>query len=263
MSTDTLHIERSPRGLARITLVRGEKHNAMNLAMIRELRSAAGTLEADTSIRVVVLAGDGPSFCAGADLTWMQEQAAKAPAARLAEAMELGGMLAALDSLTKPLIARVHGPAYGGGVGLMAVSDIVIAVDTARFALTETRLGLIPATIGPFVVRCLGERGSRRFMLNARTMDAASALAAGLVSAVVSADQLDAAVEAEVAACLACAPGAVADAKALCQQLARSSGVDQSGWTAEQLARRWETAEAREGLACFFERREPSWRRGA
>ena len=144
----------------------------------------------------------------------------------------------------------------------MAVCDIVIAAGTAKFALTEVRLGLIPATIGPFVVRRLGERGARRFMLNAKTMDATAALAAGLVSAVVSHDQLDAAVEAEVTAVLACAPGAVADAKALCQYLARNPGSDQLGWTADQLARRWETAEAQEGLACFFERREPSWRRG-
>ena len=262
MNTETLRIECTQTGVARVTLARGDKHNAVNLQMIRDLRVAAATLDADASVRVVVLAGDGASFCAGADLGWMRDQIAKEPAARLAEAMELARMLTALDSLTKPLIARVHGPAYGGGIGLMAVSDIVIAANTAKFALTEVRLGLIPATIGPFVVRRLGEGAARRFMLNAKTMDAAAALAAGLVSAVVAADQLDAAVDAEAAACLACAPGAVADAKALAQHLARSGGSDQSGWTADQLARRWETAEADEGLACFLERREPSWRRG-
>lgn len=261
MNTETIRIACTQQGVARITLARGDKHNAMNLQMIRDLRAAAATLDADASVRVVVLAGDGASFCAGADLGWMRDQATKEPAARLAEAMELAGMLQALDSLSKLLIARVHGPAYGGGVGLMAVSDIVIATETTKFALTEVRLGLIPATIGPFMVRRLGEGGARRFMLNAKTMDAATALAAGLVSAVVSADRLDAAVEAEVTACLACAPGAVADAKALCLHLARDPGSDPLNWTADQLAKRWETAEAQEGLACYFERREPSWRR--
>ena len=262
MNTDTIRIACTQRGVARITLARGDKHNAMNLQMIRDLRAAAATLDADASVRVVVLAGDGASFCAGADLGWMRDQAVKEPAQRLAEAMELAEMLAALDRLAKPLIARVHGSAYGGGVGLMAVSDIVIAAGSAKFALTEVRLGLIPATIGPFVVRRLGEGAARRFMLNAKAMDAAAAFAAGLVSSVVTADQLDAAIEAEVAACLECAPGAVADAKALCQNLARASGGgEERGWTADQLARRWETAEAKEGLACFFERREPSWRR--
>ena len=261
MNTETIRIACTQQGVARITLARGDKHNAMNLQMIRDLRAAAATLDADASVRVVVLAGDGASFCAGADLGWMRDQATKEPAARLAEAMELAGMLQALDSLSKLLIARVHGPAYGGGVGLMAVSDIVIATETTKFALTEVRLGLIPATIGPFMIRRLGEGGARRFMLNAKTMDAATALAAGLVSAVVSADRLDAAVEAEVTACLACAPGAVADAKALCLHLARDPGSDPLDWTADQLAKRWETAEAQEGLACYFERREPSWRR--
>ena len=263
MSTQTIRIDCPQQGVARITLARACKHNAINLTMIRELRNAAATLDADASVRVAILAGDGDSFCAGADLVWMQEQAAKDPASRRAEALELAGMLVALDTLSKPLIARVHGPAYGGGVGLMAVSDIVIAASTAKFALTEVRLGLIPATIGPYVVRCLGERGSRRFMLNAKTMDAETAMAAGLVSKVVPDDRLDEAIDAEVAACLACAPGAVADAKALYRHLARHPDGDHLEWTVDQLARRWESAEAQEGLACFFDGREPSWRRGS
>lgn len=262
MSTPTIRIERTSRGVARLTLARAEKHNALNIEMIRSLGVAAETLGEDASIRAVVLAGDGASFCAGADLGWMREQAVKDKPARLAEAMELAGMLQALDRLPKLLIARVQGPAYGGGVGLLAVCDIVIAADTAKFALTETRLGLIPATIGPFIVRRLGEGGARRVMLNAKTMDAREALAAGLVSVVVAPGELDAAVDAEVTAALACAPGAIADAKALCQQLARNPAADQRGWSAEQLARRWETAEAQEGLASFFEQAPPSWRSG-
>ena len=179
----------------------------------------------------------------------------------MAEAAELAHLFGALDSLPKPLIGRVHGPAYGGGVGLMAVCDTVIAADTATFALTEVRLGLIPATIGPFIVRSIGERWARRFMLSAKTFDAATALAIGLASVVVSADELDAAVATEIAAFLECAPGAVASAKALCQHLARAPGDHHLAWTVDQLANRWETEEAMEGLNCFVERRKPSWQR--
>lgn len=261
MSMQTIKIERSPNGLARLILARPDKHNALNIAMIRELTEAARMLGRDPAVRVVVLAGEGKSFCAGGDLDWMREQMLKDRQGRLAEAGELADMLSVLDAMPKPLIGRVHGPAYGGGVGLMAVCDTVIAADTAKFALTEVRLGLIPATIGPFVVRRIGERGARRFMLNARTFGASAAMGLGLVSEVVSCDQLDAAVAAEVAAILECAPGAVASAKALCRHLARHPGDDQQAWTAQQLADRWETAEAKEGLDCFFARREPSWRR--
>lgn len=262
MSYETIKIERTSECVVRLILARSEKHNALNLTMIRELRAAAATLGRDASVRVIVLSAEGKSFCAGADLGWMRDQAAKDRLVRLAEATELAQMLHDLDSLPKALITRVHGPAYGGGIGLMAVSDIVIAADDAKFALTEVRLGLIPATIGPFVVRRIGERGARQFMLNGKTFNAAAALGAGLVSAVVPRHALDATVETEVAAFLDCAPGAVADAKVLCQHLARNPAGDQLAWSAEQLAERWETAEAREGLRCFFERREPSWRMG-
>ncbi len=261
MSMQTIKIERSPNGLARLTLARPDKHNALNIAMIRELTEAARVLGGDPAVRVVVLAGEGKSFCAGGDLDWMREQMFKDREGRVAEAGELAAMLSALDAMPKPLIGRVHGPAYGGGVGLMAVCDTVIAADTAKFALTEVRLGLIPATIGPFVVRRIGERGARRFMLNARTLDAATALGLGLVSEVLPGAELDAAVDAEVSALLECAPGAVTAAKALCQHLARHASEDQQAWTVKQLADRWETAEAKEGLNCFFARREPSWRR--
>ena len=260
MSYETIRIERNPEGVVRVILARQDKHNAINLAMIRELRAAAATLGADASVRVVVLSAEGKSFCAGADLDWMRGQAGKDRLTRLAEAVDLAHMLHDLDSLPKPMIARVHGPAYGGGIGLMAVSDIVIAADDAKFALTEVRLGLIPATIGPYVVRRIGERGARQFMLNAKPVDAAGALALGLVSAVVPQHALDATIETEVAAFLDCAPGAVADTKALCQHLARNPSGDQLAWTAEHLVERWETSEAREGLNCFFDRREPSWR---
>ncbi|MEQ1696247.1 MAG: crotonase/enoyl-CoA hydratase family protein [Hyphomicrobiaceae bacterium] len=262
MSFATIKVERSADGVARLTLARAEKHNALNIAMIRELTEAARVLGGDASVRVVVLSGEGKSFCAGGDLDWMRAQMTKDRAGRMAEAGELASMLAALDGLPKPLIGRVHGAAYGGGVGLMAVCDSVFAADTAKFALTEVRLGLIPATIGPFVVGRIGEAGARRFMLNARTFDAVTALRLGLVSEVVSGEALDAAVAAEVSAMLECAPGAVAAAKALCRHLGRDGGDDQKAWSVAQLADRWESDEAAEGVECFFERREPSWRKG-
>ena len=259
MSFETIKIEQSG-GVARLVLARAEKHNALNIVMIRELIEAARVLGGDASVRVVVLSGEGKSFCAGGDLDWMRAQMVKDRAGRMAEASELAGMLAALNAMPKPLIGRVHGAAFGGGVGLMAVCDAVFAADTAKFALTEVRLGLIPATIGPFVVARIGEGAARRVMLNARTFDAVTALRLGLVSEVVAGGDLDGAVAAEVAAILECAPGAVAAAKALCRHLGRAGGDDQQAWSVAQLADRWESGEAREGVECFFARREPGWR---
>ena len=261
MKYETIKLDRDARGVARLTLVRGDKHNALNQAMIRELTDAATALRDDATIRAVVLAGEGQSFCAGADLGWMREQAGQTVERRLADAAELAGMLAALDSLPMPLIARVHGPAYGGGVGLVAIADIAIAATEARFALTEVRLGLVPATIGPYVVARLGEPVARRIMMSARPLTASEALAAGLVSAVVAPADLDAALGAEIATFLACAPGAVAATKRLCRHLARNPGADHAAFTAGLLAERWQTAEAAEGLAAFFDKRAPSWRR--
>ena len=262
MSFQTIKVDQSADGVARLVLARADKHNALNIAMIRELTEAVRVLGDDASVRVVVLSGEGKSFCAGGDLDWMRAQMVKDRQGRMAQAGELAGMLAALDAMPTPLIGRVHGAAYGGGVGLLAVCDSVFAVGSAKFALTEVRLGLIPATIGPFVVRRIGEAGARRFMLNARTFDAATALRLGLVSEVLPVAELDEAVAAEVAAILECAPGAVAAAKALCRHLGRHGGEDQQAWSVEQLADQWESLEAKEGLECFFERREPSWRKG-
>lgn len=256
---ETIKLSMDARGVAHLTLARPDKHNALNAQLIRELRQAAAHLAADPAIRIVVLAAEGKSFCAGADLAWMREQAGKDRAGRLAEASELALMLRDLDSLPKPLIGRVQGPAYGGGVGLMAACDIVIAAESASFALTEAKLGLIPATIGPYVVRRMGEGHARRVFMNARRFTAVEAQTLGLVSTVAPANKLDEAIKAEAAAFLDCAPGAVADAKALCLRLARHPGDDHLAWTAERLADRWETMEAREGISAFFERRPPPW----
>jgi methylglutaconyl-CoA hydratase len=230
--------------------------------MIAELGEAATALGADHGVRAVVLAGDGASFCAGGDLAWMRAQAEADRATRIESALALARMLRALDEVGKPLVARVHGPAYGGGVGILAVCDIVVAARSARFALTETRLGLIPATIGPYVVRRLGEARTREVVLTARTFDAEEAKALGLVSTVVSDDALDAAVEDTLRPVFATAPGAVAAAKALVRGLGPPIDDAVMRRTVEALADTWETTEAAEGLAAFFDRRKPPWAGG-
>lgn len=256
---ETIRLEQDARGVTRLTLARAGHHNALNATMIQELSAAAAKLAADASVRAVILGAEGKSFCAGGDLGWMREQAGKDRAGRITASSELAGMLRDLDTLPKPLIARVQGSAYGGGVGLMSVCDVVVASASARFALTEVRLGQIPATIGPYVIRRIGEGAARRLILNGKSIDAASAKAVGLVSIIAAEDALDRAVEDEVSEFLACAPGAIADTKALCRHLARNPSADPLSWTAERLADRWETEEAREGIDCFFARKPPSW----
>ncbi len=259
MTYETIRLETDARGVARLTMIRADKHNAMNATMIRELAAAAKSIAGDQKIRAVILASEGKSFSAGADLTWMQEQWAKDRQGRIEEASVLARMLRSLDDLPQPLIARVQGPAYGGGIGLMAVADIVIASSEAKFALSETRLGLIPATIGPFVIRRIGEGFARQTFLNAKPFGAASALRFGLVSEVVAPDALDTAVEAEVAAALQCAPGAAAHAKALAKHLARNPADSLVAYSIEQLADRWESEEAKAGIEAFLARRPAPW----
>jgi methylglutaconyl-CoA hydratase len=210
-------------------------------------------------VRAAVLTGAGESFCAGGDLGWMRAQFAATRGERIDQATALALMLRALNTLPKPLIARVQGQAYGGGLGMMSVCDAVVAVDTARFGFTETRLGLIPATIGPYVLARMGEGMARRVFMAARRFDAEEARALGLVGTVVGADGLDAAVEAQVAPYLSTAPGAVARAKALARSLGPVIDDAVIARTAEALADCWEDPEAQEGIAAFFERRKPGW----
>ena len=259
MSYSTIRIETDARGVATLTLDRAEKHNALSSEMMDELIHAAGALGADDAVRVVVLTGAGRSFCAGGDLKWMQDQQAMDIPTRKAEARKLAEMLQALNSLPKPLIGRVQGQAFGGGVGMMSVCDIAIGVEGARFGLTETRLGLIPATIGPYVVARMGAAKARRVFMSSRIFDAAEAAELNLLAKVVSADELDAAVEAEVAPYLTCAPRAVADAKRLAQDLCARIGDDVIDMTVDALAARWEDPESVEGITAFFEKRKAEW----
>ncbi len=258
---ETVKVTRDGRGVATLWLSRAEKHNALSGEMIGEVTDAAAALGADDGVRVIVLAAEGPSFCAGGDLGWMRAQRTADAETRAAEARKLAHMLRTLDTLPKPLIGRVQGNAFGGGVGMMAVCDVAIAADTARFGLTETRLGLIPATIGPYVVARMGPAMARRVFFSARLFDAAEAVTLGLAAKAVAPDALDAAVEAEVAPYLSCAPGAVAEAKALVRRLAPPIDDAVIDATVAALVARWASPEAAEGIDAFFEKRPPDWTR--
>jgi len=262
MQTDRpsgVRLERRENGVVWLWLDRAERHNAFDADMIAALHGAATDLAQDNTVRAVVLAAEGRSFCAGADLNWMRAQAAADRPTKIAGARALADMLGALDHLPKPLIGRVQGNAYGGGLGLVAVCDVVVAVADARFAFTETRLGLVPATIGPYAIRRLGEGNARRVFLNARPFLAEEARSLGLVARLAEADTLDQAVDEELAWFLDCAPGAVAAAKALALDLARGVPADPVAYSVAALADRWETAEARSGIEAFLARQPMPW----
>lgn len=249
-----------PRGVATVILNRPERHNALNQDLITALTQAATDLGADPQVRVVVLTGVGPSFCAGGDLRWMMDQIQADGATRAAQARSLARLLSTWNSLPKPVIARIQGPAFGGGVGLACVADMALAVDTARFGLTETRLGLIPATIGPHVMARLGPAGRQVFM-SSRRFDAADALRLGLIARAVPADQLDQMTEAEVVPYLSAAPAAVASAKRLALRQTDPVTPAMIEASIADLVAQWETPEAREGIAAFLEKRAPLWDR--
>ena len=259
MNFETISVSVDRRGVAALTLRRHAQHNALSGPMIRELTAVAGLLGEDRAVRLVVLTGEGESFCAGGDLNWMKEQITATREERISEARRLALMLKALRDLPKPLIARVNGQAYGGGVGLISVCDAAIAVDGARFGLTETRLGLIPATISPYVAARIGPAAFLRLATSARLFDAPAARAIGLVSGVVAADGLDGAMEAEIAPYFATSPEAVAAAKALAHALAPPIDEKLIEMTLTRLADTWETPEAAEGIAAFLEKRKAGW----
>ncbi|MDO6732504.1 crotonase/enoyl-CoA hydratase family protein [Marinovum sp. 2_MG-2023] len=255
----TLKIESDARGVATLWLARSEKHNAMSAEMLDELVHAAQTLGADDTVRVVVLAAEGKTFCAGGDLAWMRAQFDMDSDTRRRESAKLSIMLQALDRLPKPVIGRVQGNAFGGGMGLMSVCDVVIAAQGLRFGFTETRLGLIPANIGPFVLRRMGAAMARRVFMSARLFDSEEAVTLGLVAKAVQADELDQAVEDQILPYLSCAPGAVGEAKALIQALGGGVGQSDMDLAIDALANRWNTDEAQEGISAFFDKRPPQW----
>lgn len=254
-----LKIEKDDRGVASLVLSRQEKHNALSAQMIEELTQAAMQLSSDESVRVVVLRGEGPTFCAGGDLGWMKSQIDATAEERRAAARALASMLKALNEMSKPLIAAVHGNAFGGGVGMISVCDVAVGVSGTKFGLTETRLGLIPATIGPYVVSRMGASNARQVFFSSRLFDAEEALKLGLLAKVVNADALEAAVEAEIEPYLSCAPGAVAAAKAHLLSLSQPVTEAEIEASADALVAQWEGDEVKEGLSAFFEKRKPNW----
>ncbi|MCH8465202.1 MAG: crotonase/enoyl-CoA hydratase family protein [Roseinatronobacter sp.] len=256
---ETLEIETDDRGVAWLYLNRPEKHNALDARMIAELTTAAAHLGADPAVRVVVLGARGKSFCAGGDLGWMQAQMQADSQTRAKGARALAEMLGALNTLPKPLIGRVQGQAFGGGIGMMAVCDVAIGVEGAKFGLTETRLGLIPATIGPYVLARMGEAMARRVFMSARIFDAAEAVTLGLLARATPPEGLEDAIEAEIAPYLACAPQAVARAKALARHLGAAISAQDIEHSIAELVACWEGEEAQDGISAFDERRKPDW----
>ena len=262
--SERLRVERrGPAGtIARVTLARSEAHNAFDASLIAELRGAFASLarESPTELRAVVLAGEGPTFCAGADIAWMRAAMALDVEGNEQDAMAMAEMFEAIDTCPVPVIARVQGAALGGGMGLCAVSDIVIAESGAKFGFTETRLGILPAVISPFVIAKIGESHARALFPGGRRFDALRAQRIGLVHEVVEgADALDLAVDAVIADILASGPTAVRAAKAIVREV-RGLGHGSSKWhTARVIARQRTSTEAQEGFAAFTEKRPAGW----
>ncbi len=259
MEYETLQVSRDARGVVSLTLNRPDKRNAMTATMIAELTDFAAKANADDDIRAIILSGNGELFCAGGDLSWMMAQIEADRETRMREARKLAEMLRALNELRAPLIGRVHGAAFGGGIGLACICDVVIAAEDTKFGLTETKLGIIPATIGPYVLARIGEGFARRIFMSARLFDAAEAARLGLIKAAVSVSDLDEAVEFEVAPYLKVAPQAVGRAKAMARSLSMKIDDAVIDASVQALADAWESDEAREGISAFLEKRPPRW----
>ena len=257
---DLIRTETDGRGVATLWLARADKHNALSAQMMTELVDAAEALARDSEVRVVVLAAEGKTFSAGGDLAWMREQREMDTETRKRESRRIAEALGALAALPQPLIGRVHGNAFGGGVGLISVCDVAIGLAGVKMGFTEVRLGLLPANIGPYVIARMGGARAREVFMNARIFEAEEAVRLNLLARVAADEEaLDAAVEAEIAPYLTCAPGAVAEAKALLNDLAGRVTQDDVDMAIDALATRWETDEASEGLTAFFDKRKPRW----
>lgn len=262
--SSSVRVATDPRGVATVALDRPDRHNAFDDALIAELTERLLRLGRDAAVRLIVLTGTGTSFSAGGDLEWMRSMARFTEEQNLEDADRLAELMGVLDACPKPTVARVNGQAYGGGVGLIACCDVAIAVEGARFALTEVRLGLAPAVIAPYVINAIGERHARRWFLTAEAFDAARAREVGLVHEVVPPAGLDAAVTAVVDALLAGGPLAQAQAKQLllkARPRSTAAARELRKFTVRTIAQLRAGAEGQEGLAAFLEKRPPKWRR--
>ena len=248
--------------VARLRMNRHELHNAFDAMLIAARTGALEGLAHDDEIRLVVLEGDGPSFSAGADLNWMRGMASASEAENRDDALALARLMRTLDELPKPTIARVQGAAFGGGVGLVACCDIAIATPEAKFGLTESKLGLLPAVISPYVIAAIGARQARRWFATGELFDAATALQIGLLHGVVPASELDAAVDRQIALILKAGPRACAQAKALVRRVAGEIDRDRlDADNASLIAQLRVSPEGQEGLRAFLDKRKAHWSR--
>jgi methylglutaconyl-CoA hydratase len=261
-----LRNDHDPRGIVTLTLDRPEARNALSAALVARLSDELDTLAGDAGVRAIMLTGAGDVFCAGADIGEMRAAGAAPPAQNEADSRRFATMLERLERQPQPTLALVNGAAFGGAVGLIAACDIALAATSARFALSEVRLGLVPAMISPYVIRAIGTREARRWFLSGEAMDAATALRIGLVHEAVDPGSLSAAADGVLGALLAGAPGAQAEIKRLIRHATgRSDAGDEAmlADTARWIARVRAGPEAREGLSSFLERRKPRWTRDA
>ena len=246
-------------GVARVTLARPDVRNAFNADVIRELHAIFTRLSGDGAVRAVVLAGEGKVFCGGADINWMRASLELSFDQNVADAERMSEMYRAIDRCSKPVIARIHGAALGGGAGLAAVCDVAIASDDALFGFTETKLGIIPAVISPFVIAKIGMSHARALFLTGQKFDAAAAMHVGLVHKIVPPVELGAAVEYCLEEIFTAGPAAVGAAKLLVRRVIDSSYDDTRAITARAIAQQRAGAEGQEGLRAFLERRLPSF----
>lgn len=258
MSDDLIRIERDG-SRARVTMNRPDVRNAFNAHLIAALREAFDLLSADDGVRSIVLAGEGKSFSGGADIVWMRAALELSPAENVRDAEAFAGMLLAIDRCPKPVVARVHGAALGGGCGLAAVADIVVAADDTVFGFTEVKLGIVPAVISPFVIPKIGVSHARALFVTGEKFDAAHAQRIGLVHHVVAAGELDARVARILDEFMTAAPSAIAAAKALVRNVSAVALDEATVFTAREIARQRTTPEGQEGLRAFLERRAANW----
>ena len=256
----TLVLSTRTTGVAQITMARPDVFNAFDETMIGELDEAFARLIADDSVRVIVLAGEGKHFSAGADLQWMQRASTASPEWNLQDARRFAGMLARIEAASKPTVARVQGAALGGGVGLACVCDVAVAASNASFSVSEARFGILPAVIGPYLTNAVGKRQARRLALTTERVGAEEALALGLVHKVVATEDLDTAVDAVVTALLSGGPGAQREIKQLFAQLDVGPVTPEKiELTAQTIARVRGSDEAREGFKAFLGKRPARW----
>ena len=247
-------------GVATLTFNRPDLHNAIDETVIAQFKAGLHQVADDPTARIVVIAGNGKSFCAGADLNWMKRTADYDEERNYRDAMEFTELLTLLNDMPKPTIARVHGPAYGGGVGIVATCDIALGTPEAAFSFSEVRLGLIPAMISPYAVAVIGERQARRYMLTAERIDAQEALRMGLLHSVCAPDELDAAIGRIVSHALRGGPAAIAACKRLIATVAHGPITPaRRDYTARQIANIRASDEGKEGIGAFLGKRQPGW----